>query len=346
MPSNADCGSPVQGQTFQVRTGLNAYLRKVYDAEAYAYAVFPRGDVVGVASDSFAGVNTGLEGLSAALSTQARSVGTEAEPHVVNFAAGPNDSFNFDFGWAVVRPGQQTPTQTSQVVLVSVPAYLDSLNLTVRTGWLDPDKAGSFIADMNALSKFGEVEIQPDAYEDLLKNSLRAYRKTRIEVKLPPDYDALDSLVTANSGRQGPAINDRYLACATGKDAYMYLRAGEPASIVIPGERLWKSTMVTLNGQLAGRIQVLPDMRGIIATFEEVASPARSDEEGVSASLLVWTSEGSSPVNTNIQILPRVPKQQPPEESGDDSAGSGQNEEVVSGEEQKQSVPEPEAASR
>jgi hypothetical protein len=48
---------------------------------------------------------------------------------------------------------------------------------------------------------------------------------------------------------------------------------GEPTHLLITGERLWRNTVVTLGGQKADQIEVLPDMVGIAATFRCIRRP-------------------------------------------------------------------------
>ena len=48
---------------------------------------------------------------------------------------------------------------------------------------------------------------------------------------------------------------------------------GEPTHLLITGERLWRNTVVTLGGQKADQIEVLPDMVGIAATFRCIRMP-------------------------------------------------------------------------
>lgn len=73
-----------------------------------------------------------------------------------------------------------------------------------------------------------------------------------------------------NPGQQGPSgvagwRNDTPVVEAE--------EPGRPSEILIRGERLWRSTVVTLGSQRADLITVLPDMSGIIATFNCVERP-------------------------------------------------------------------------
>jgi hypothetical protein len=94
------------------------------------------------------------------------------------------------------------------------------------------------------------------------------------------------------------------------------LTAGAEGSLVIEGQRLWRSTAVTLGAQGADWIEVLPSMQGIIAHFDCVQPPTRYTDrkpvwamfdpddgrpvraEGFGDSfdvpVTVWTSEGKA----------------------------------------------------
>jgi len=115
-----------------------------------------------------------------------------------------------------------------------------------------------------------------------------------------PAYSALDGLLIGPNLVQGPRIN------GFGLDPCYDVVGEEEFRIAIPGERLWRSTVVTLDGKKALEIEVMPDMRGILATFrfsEAEAKAARRPENGSDATrdsdspterkLIVWTSEGN-----------------------------------------------------
>ena len=70
-------------------------------------------------------------------------------------------------------------------------------------------------------------------------------------------------------------------------------------AIVIKGEHLWRSTVVTIGSQQADAITVLPSMNGIIAEFDFVDPPAEGREL---MELVVWTSEGEDTANEMIEI--------------------------------------------
>lgn len=247
--------------------------------DAYSYAVFPRGDVEGILSEHIAAVETpGFEflGLTVGAEAERRVTEARADPTVVNFSDDAAEDGQVQFGWSVVQTGRQRPRQVSQMVLVSVPAYLERLDLGVETGWLDR-------------------ESRPIATSE---------RARTMSVSLPTDYEALDSLVAGRSRRDGPAIDQSHFDpryCGRPVE----VRACAPADILIPGARLWRSTTVTLGGQQADQITVTPDMQGIVASFRPVQIPPSGAEGGerVVEPLLVWTSEGSDQVRGGAAVL-------------------------------------------
>jgi hypothetical protein len=219
--------------------------------------------------------------VAAGLETWSDSAGVRAEQRLVNFAgSGGQSNKDFDFGWAFVDEGRQEPGQVSQLVLVSVPAYLDALELQVETGWLDRNAN-----PIGGLPRPGE---DPERFSRKLNT---------IKVVLPPDYEALDTLVVGGVNPRGPWINDAKI------EQDLYVAACAPAAILIPGDRLWRSTSVTLGAQIADKITVLPDMRGIVAGFDEVDPPPRPDSATEAVlPLTVWTSEGSDSPDRPVTV--------------------------------------------
>ncbi|HMQ92739.1 MAG TPA: hypothetical protein PKA33_06180 [Amaricoccus sp.] len=301
------------GWAITVDAGLFRFLDRAQQVESYAYAAFPRGDVEGVVVDAFRSVDVDVTGpVNLGASETEHSGGIRAEPRLLNFAGGGTRQEHgtrkgFDFGWTIVRPGLQTPTLASQLVLVSVPAYSDRLSLTVTSGWLDRD--------------YVRREAWTDlSLEERLDRLLDGADRMTMEVHLPPDYDAIDNMMLPGTSRLGPKIDELSLC-----EKELHIAADKPADIVIPGERLWRSTVVTLGGQKATKIQVLPDMRGIIATFDPLsepigsAVPGRSGEdaaatewlaasgvapESVPVPLSVWTSQGVDSLPSYVFVHP------------------------------------------
>lgn len=49
-----------------------------------------------------------------------------------------------------------------------------------------------------------------------------------------------------------------------------HLKVGAEAEILIEGQNLWRSTVVTIGAQRSRGILVLPNMKGIIAEFDKI----------------------------------------------------------------------------
>ncbi len=306
------CDGGFDASTVAFDIGLYEFIRRVRDIDVYSYAAFPRGDVSGVVSDVGGSVDLSLggaapgAGFASGVSAQNRARAVEARPTILNFAAGEDSGAFFDFGWTIVEEGRVDPMLASQMVLVSVPAYLDKLKLEIWRGWLDsdagPEREGKTWADYPTL-------------EDRIGLMLRAPEHTTMTVHLPPDYQALDSLVAPAASRLGPLINKEAMSgCVRAADgsrserlACLRLVSGEAPSIVIPGARLWRSTIVTLGGSQATQITVMPDMRGIIARFAPIET-RKAEAGGTSRptrlDLVVWTSEGTDIMRNYAEVSP------------------------------------------
>ena len=100
-----------------------------------------------------------------------------------------------------------------------------------------------------------------------------------IPVRLKPDFTAITELLTTI--REPRPFTRQVLK----------YDEGAAATFVIPGQNLWRNTVVLLGSQQADEVSVLPDMKGIVAKFKEIKlqRPKGSGEWEV---LAVWTSEG------------------------------------------------------
>ena len=78
---------------------------------------------------------------------------------------------------------------------------------------------------------------------------------------------------------------------------------------MIYGDNLWRNPQVFLGAQPASDVEILPDMKGIVATFDKVQQPAGwqpKDEVGVVVAW-VWTSEGNTSVGDVVLHKPPKP---------------------------------------
>ncbi|MCV6585983.1 MAG: hypothetical protein OIF47_10655 [Marinibacterium sp.] len=269
--SDGACGR--QGMRYLVPSGIHNFVSDVLDIDSYLYAVFPKTDASGLLERSLVGGtasagNTGPMGLNLSLSDAtetSRAIATQ-----VSFSDKGADD-DIVFGWVIGADEIAQPTQKSQFVLISLPAYLTSVELEIQTGWLDRHSEFQYL--------------DSDAPE-------------RIDVKLPPNFEAFDTLIIGER-QTGPAIFTRLMD-------EIALEACKPGAVVIPGARLWRSTVVTMNGTMADRITVMPDMQGIVAHFNAVPANVPMDTAYPltdEPTLHVWTSEGSDKLKGKIKVL-------------------------------------------
>jgi hypothetical protein len=170
----------------------------------------------------------------------------------------------------------------------------------------------------------------------------------QVTARLPPDFETVDTVIAERRSRPGPKIFEQHV-----RNPFV-LRACQKNELVIPGARLWRSAMVTVGGQPADRIIVLPNMQGIHATFDPLELPSSFsllkdgklseehlarwlrtvpedddalpqpalDEKVVSTELKVWTSEGVDRLGGNdgegekvLVLLPKTGQCPPPDGS-------------------------------
>ncbi|MCP4317957.1 MAG: hypothetical protein GY789_18525 [Hyphomicrobiales bacterium] len=185
------------------------------------------------------------------------------------------------FGWIISGRDKMTPTQKSQLALISVPAWTTEIKLHINAGWLN--RNGGEVVD----------------------------HKFNLPIVLPPELDSLDTVMFQDGGGRGPKIHSSFIP-GQNRKVLATVHACTATSILIPGSRLWRSTAVTLGSQLADRITVLPNMEGIVAYFEKVVIPSvvgidtnepiENSNDVVEVPLSVWTSEGVDTAKNNIRV--------------------------------------------
>ena len=183
------------------------------------------------------------------------------------------------FGW-VIQPQEsiegtdayrQRASQTSLTALISLPAWWEEIHLRIARSWVPAT---------------GEPEQPSGTPQDYT-------------IELPVNFETVDASLFETNDRS-PIINE----WATDE---VIVRPCMRADIVIPGRRLWRSTVVMLGSQKADEIFVLPDMNGIVATFNPVLFPSTWSDlsEDYKVPLTVWTSQGSTslPVRAKFHAL-------------------------------------------
>ncbi len=226
---------------------------------AYGYSLSPRlrqNVEVKASQNDTAGIGSASAGfgLGSTHSLEYRGV----EPEVVGFArpipsVAERRILGARFGWLISpRPGREmtwsVPLEQAQLsAVVALPSWWRSALLQVCSRFV-PYKA---LADV-VTDKFWQRG-----------------RQCRVEMIRLPGSAAdisrrlgMDVLTTPYMDQWSPGPPVLYAG-----------NTGEPTHLLITGERLWRNTVVTLDGQKADRIEVLPDMVGITATFDCVHKP-------------------------------------------------------------------------
>jgi hypothetical protein len=193
------------------------------------------------------------------------------------------------FGWAIAPRISDSGTahvdgQYGMAAVISVPGWWRSVTMDVETCWISRnDLRSDFDSDGSKTLK------------DLCTGKTRATYSPPV-VRLP-------GTIADISRKLGfEVVQEPYL---DRNQATQMLQVGQRGEILLTGGRLWRSTEVTLGAQLADRITVLPNMEGIIATFDCVRSQSSwiGAPGAVNVPVVVWTSEGMAPVTDGIQIL-------------------------------------------
>lgn len=251
------------------------------------YAITPRESVERISDTSVsqleqslalsAAITAGKIGIEGALEylsiLENQQQGIRRQPIVVGYSGRINengsqlDEIDWQFGWILGprfhprygEPGFDYWHRTTQIPLsavISMPAWWTSANIKVSHCWIAS----------------GSDNCSPDS-----KNP-REYT-----INLPGDPTALVETILPELRNPQPYLYE----------PYPELEIGRKERIYIIGDNLWRNPQVFVGTQKADTIEILPDMQGIIATFNKVKAPAGfSQDSPASADVLVWTSEG------------------------------------------------------
>ncbi len=223
-------------------------------------------------------------------------------------------------GWAIfpgagnrsgIHSRRLEPVQKSLSALFSVPAWWGSLKLGVNLGWIDQYGEIFFINErgkpQNADGKAGGPAIRRLIEQSPHRGDVANCEFTHCYiVPLPENYASVSDFQN-HAAIRVPKISELDTL------DQIKVRSCRAASISISGDRLWRNTTVTLGGQIADRIEVLPNMKGVVATFEPVklyhrlsVDPERLfvADQPVDTSLTVWTSEGKVDYPYPIKVYP------------------------------------------
>ena len=214
-----------------------------------------------------------------------------------------------EFGWIVApekrwgegRGNWHPHRQYDLSAVVSIPSWWRRVTLTVTRCW----------------RKLSEVENSGDEFLNECDGDRRNWfghvvgdgKDYSYSIRLPGDIEEVSRKLRIDVLDVPYIIPEMF----NPQEQYVF-RVGSPASMVIEGGRLWRSTRVTLGTQSANEIFVLPHMKGIIAKFDCIRPapywPKVLKSDGFvgeapavvyAAKVKVWTSEGvTSPLPVMI----------------------------------------------
>jgi len=252
-------------------------------------------------------INVSAQGVGAQLGRSDGRDIRDTDPEVIGFSrlneSVPNGRGlrGARFGWLVApRPmsgDTRNALKTAQIQLgavVAVPSWWRSAMIVICQRFVKTRN----VADVMMSEFWGDPSRCRTEAIRLPGTSIDVSRQLGMDVVRYPYTRGWADQESSPESREDPIVyaNDR----------------SRPAQLLIRGGRLWRSTVVTLGGQKADSIEVLPDMDGVIATFKCVNVPlfgqqrpsptlpsSRSELEYSNINMVrykvpvvVWTSEG------------------------------------------------------
>lgn len=203
------------------------------------------------------------------------------------------------FGW-IIRPpagaggasGGGGTQRYPVAVILSVPSWWKVMSLTVWSCWIRDDITIDLASRTSPINDCAASSGEPSQREEF-------------NIRLPGSAREL-------ARKLGPQILKPPYISATPATRSQTLLAGRSGILVLEGERLWKSPVVVLGDQRADGIQVLPNMKGIMAEFKCVRLPSSLPIQGNAAmpvqgtiTATVWTSEGiTAPFPVTVKAVP------------------------------------------
>ena len=230
----------------------------------------------------------GNPNISGHTSSSAETVGLEAEPLVIGFGDWGTTSHEMTkFGWALFPKAsvdgesarQQAPENYSVSAVVSLPGWWKTAHFVVETCWVS--------------------EAEAKRKRDPSCHGRSPFEHRIFDVRLPGDaWELMQHL-------RFEVIRTPYLERPLGPHP---VEIGRKASVMIRGGRLWRSPVVKFGNQQADRIEVLPDMQGIIAHFKCLEPlPGIPTDQPVQAPVHVITSEGRTQFPFAVIVNPFSP---------------------------------------
>ncbi|WP_372371082.1 hypothetical protein [Candidatus Uabimicrobium sp. HlEnr_7] len=200
-------------------------------------------------------------------------------PLVIGFGQGTKK-----FGWILgpkfsLNNGEviflHTPIRHTFTASIVVPAWQSSISLTGVSHWIDE--------------------------QGKKKDSTSLWQQQQIEVVLPGDMSSLTNALISlhHKSRPRPMV----LPPLDSKQMVLKAFSNKTQHLLIRGHELWRNPEVFVGTHKAHRIDVLPDMEGLYAYFNDIEIPYAQSEE-TTVDLTVITSLGSSRLRNAVTIIP------------------------------------------
>ncbi|HYD55485.1 MAG TPA: hypothetical protein VEB41_01115 [Burkholderiales bacterium] len=209
------------------------------------------------------------------------------------------------FGWLLgpkyaIRNGQavfvHSPVRHTFTVSAVVPSWWSRVGLKAEGVWIDENGqlAETFEPWSANPGKASLADKNAGFPADRPKSPL-------VNVELPSTVNGFSTTLFAAHGLtlREPRINTAELSFRPESSFVMQEGAGAQ-SIRIRGRELWRNPDVFVGGQRADVVEVMPDMNGLVATFNAIRVPARP----VNLDLAVVTSFGEDVLPSAISVLP------------------------------------------
>ncbi|NKB33139.1 MAG: hypothetical protein GKR91_08580 [Pseudomonadales bacterium] len=159
-------------------------------------------------------------------------------------------------GW-VFAPPTRTDAERGRLDYVHIPTAFDvSADLSVPGWWpyTNATLETAWVGNWNSVGQPIRIDEQGEGYHS-----------ETFRVRLPTNKSDLDSLTNVLSTQTiGQTVQQ---ASITEYSPRMISACSSSVEFIIRGANVWRSTEVFLGGQRAEDIRVLPDMEGVIATF-------------------------------------------------------------------------------
>lgn len=264
----------------------------------------------------------------------------KANPSVIGFSVPPGRQSSAKasrdhietatFGWAI-RPERMAngegylASRHRLSAVISVPSWWKRIEFEVEACWVTSEQIAALRQSV-AQSRAKDSSQDRNVYEALCQivDAAADGFAHSFEIQVPRRVAEITDRFNFDFIK-APYFYRDFIIDAEKREG-LALEAGRPGKMVLHGERLWRGTFVTVNQQPANSIVVLPDMKGVVASFDCVRPPdgsfhvvnySKSLAGGggvpIEVPMQVWTSQGStSPLRVKVYpFIQRTPDEKP-----------------------------------